>query len=387
MTSAIRLDLGAGDISPPGFIPCGRSHGTEIYPLPYGDESVDEIRAAHVLEHFPHGQVDAVVKDWVRALKKGGRIRIAVPDFSAIAESYLTGQSAPHEHFLMGGQVDSDDYHKSMFDRSRLKKILADADLVVLQPWESEIDDCAAYPISLNLEGRKPFVSEIKVSGAMSVPRLGFMDNFFSAMEAAIACTVKFRKHGGAFWGQSMTKVLERILEEDNPDYILTVDYDSIFQPKHLAHLMQLAMLYPDADALAPIQSSRHLPTALFTVAGTDGENAPKVPLANFANDLMKVPTAHFGLTLIRADKLRAMPKPWFHSIPSPAGDWNDGHVDEDIVFWRKWADAGNSLYLADRVAIGHAELMVRWPGEDLQVFFQSMTDFQTKGVPDEVWK
>jgi hypothetical protein len=102
---------------------------------------------------------------------------------------------------------------------------------------------------------------------------------------------------------------------------------------------------------------------------------------------LKQVPTAHFGLTLIRADKLRALPKPWFHSVPSPAGDWNDGHVDEDIEFWRKWGRAGNSLYLANRVAIGHAELMVRWPGEDLQVRFQSMTDFQTKGVPDEVWK
>src|SRR6185437_6608660 len=82
----VRLDLGAGQVSPYGFIPLGRDHGSEIFPLPYGDETVDEIRASHCLEHFPHGQVAAVLKDWVRALKKGGRLRIAVPDFKKIAE-------------------------------------------------------------------------------------------------------------------------------------------------------------------------------------------------------------------------------------------------------------------------------------------------------------
>jgi SAM-dependent methyltransferase len=383
----MKLDLGAGPVPRPGFIPLGRDHGSEIFPLPYPDESVDEIVASHVLEHFPHGQISAVVKEWVRALKKGGRIRIAVPDFRLIAEGYLQGHAAPHESFLMGGQVDGNDFHQSIFDRDRLRKLLAENDLVLLRPWESDIADCAAYPISLNLEGYKPFMSEIKVSGAMSVPRLGFMDNLFGAMESALACKVKFRKHGGAFWGQSLTKVFEKILEEDEPDAILTLDYDSIFQPKHLANLMQLMMLHPEIDALAPIQSSRHLSTALFTVHGTDGENAPRVPLSEFAGDVKQVPTAHFGLTLIRADKLRALPKPWFHSVPSPAGDWNDGHIDEDIEFWRKWQRAGNSLYLANRVSIGHAELMVRWPGEDLQVFFQSMTDFNASGVPDEAWK
>jgi hypothetical protein len=67
-----------------------------------------------------------------------------------------------------------------MFDRDKLRKLLAGAGLVLTRPWVSEIDDCAAYPISLNLEARKPHVPELTVSGAMSVPRLGFMDNLFS---------------------------------------------------------------------------------------------------------------------------------------------------------------------------------------------------------------
>lgn len=385
--TALKLDLGAGKFSPEGFIPVGRDHGSEVFPLQYADGSVDEIRASHVLEHFPHGEVEAVVADWVRCLKRGGKLKIAVPDFAKIAQGYLEGKELPHEGYLLGGQTDANDFHRSMFDRDKLRKLLAGAGLVLTKPWISEIGDCAALPISLNLEARKPHVGELTVSGAMSVPRLGFMDNMFSCIEACIPCNVKLRKHGGAFWGQSLTKVFERILEEDNPDAILTIDYDSIFLPKHLSQLMQLMMLYPEIDALAPIQSSRHLTTTLFTVHGTEGENAPAIPRTQFEGDTTKVATAHFGLTLIRTAALRKLPKPWFHSIPSPAGDWNEGHVDEDIQFWRKWEEAGNSLHLANRVPIGHAELLVKWPDINLHTFHQTMTDFQTKGVPEDCWQ
>jgi hypothetical protein len=385
----IKLDLGAGAISPPGFTPMGHAHGSEIFPLAVADESVDEIRASHVLEHFPFAQVPAVIADWVRALKKGGKLKIAVPDFEKIAKSYASGEAAPHEGWLLGGQTDADDFHRSLFDRDKLRQLLAGAGLVLTKPWVSEIEDCAAYPISLNLEARKPHMGELRVSGAMSVPRLGFMDNFFCCMEACIACSVKLRKHGGAFWGQSLTKVFERILDEDNPDCILTIDYDSIFQPRHLAHLMQLMMLYPEIDALAPIQSSRHLTTTLFTVHGKDGENEPAIPRTAFEGDTTPVATAHFGLTLIRTSALRKIAKPWFHSVPSPAGDWNegDGHIDEDINFWRKWEAAGNTLHLANRVPIGHAELLVKWPDVNLQTFHQPMTDFQINGVPEGTWQ
>ena len=384
----VRLDLGAGEVSPPGYLPLGRAHGTEIYPLPYDDASVDEIRASHVLEHFPHTALAEVVAEWVRVLKPGGVLRVAVPDFAKVATGYLEGAAQPTEGWVMGGQTDDDDFHRSIFDESRLKRLLSDAGLVLLRPWMSGIDDCAGLPISLNLEGSKPYVSELRVSGAMSVPRLAFMDNMFCAMEAVLACSVKFRKHGGAFWGQSLTNVFERILEEDAPDLILAMDYDSIFTPKQLATLIHLMMLHPEIDALAPIQSSRHLKSALFTVRGEDG-NEPVVKRDDLAADTFRVHTAHFGLTLIRTEALRKLPKPWFHSVPSSAGEWHDGdgHIDEDIHFWRKWEEAGLSLHIANRVPIGHAELLIKWPDINLETFHQSTSDFQKSGLPEGLWK
>lgn len=384
--AGLKLDLGAHEVSPPGFVPIGRHHGSEIFPLLYGDETVDEIRASHVLEHFPYRQLQDVVTEWVRCLKKGGKLKIAVPDFEMLAKGYLEGKPQPNESFIMGGQTDANDFHKAMFDRDRLRALLAGAGLVLIQPWKSELDDCAAYPISLNLEARKPHFSELKISGCMSVPRLGFMDNFFSAIEAVVPCQIKLRKHGGAFWGQSMTKVFERTIEQDDPDLILTIDYDSIMTPGHLARMIQTMMLYPHIDALAPIQSSRHHATTLFTVAGPEGVNAEALPRTALDGDTMPVSTAHFGLTLLRTEKLKRLPKPWFHSMPSPAGDWGEGHVDDDIAFWRKWESAGFSLHLANRVSIGHAELMIRWPDINLNVHYQAMTDYHNKGVPPECW-
>jgi hypothetical protein len=60
-------------------------------------------------------------------------------------------------------------------------------------------DDCAALPISLNLAGIKPFMREIGVSAVMSVPRLGFMDNFFCAFEALPPLRIKLRRYTGAY--------------------------------------------------------------------------------------------------------------------------------------------------------------------------------------------
>lgn len=385
----VKLDLGAGEISPEGFIPLGRDQGSEIFPLPYADNSVDVIRASHVLEHFPHPQISDVLKDWVRALKPGGILKIAVPDFEIIAKRYLDGKAmdVPSEWLVMGAQSDDDDFHKSLFDREHLRQRLAAAGLVLLRPWNSEIADCAGYEISLNIQGTKPAMSEIKVSAAMSVPRLGFTDNMNCAFESLVPLGIKLRRQGGAFWGQALTKCLEVILEEDKPDAILTLDYDSVFTKANVAHLMQLLMVHPEADAIVALQSSRHLPTALFTVKDENGKNISRIALDEFETDLKKIDTAHFGLTLIRANKLRDLPRPWFHSIPDSDGRWSDDKIDEDINFWIKWREIGNTLFLANRVPCGHAELMVRWPGKDLQAIFQPMTEFnKTRRPPNEGW-
>lgn len=383
----MKLDLGAGAVSPAGFTPLGNINGTSIFPLPYGDGTVDECRASHVLEHFPHGQSAEVLAEWVRVLKPGGTISIAVPNFRLIAERYLAGEPQNTLGYVMGGQIDAADYHKAQFDEENLKRLLAGAGLMLIREWRSEIPDCAALPISLNLAATKPYMAEIGVSAVMSVPRLGFLDNMFCSFEALPPLRIKLRRYTGAYWSQCIERVIEEALADDAPDAVLTLDYDSIFSRRDVAMLMQLMCCHPEADAVAAVQSGRGKDLPLFTMQADDGTNMPGTPATTFAPDLSKVSTAHFGLTLIRADKIRALSKPWFRDEPDANGGWGEGRVDADINFWRKWEAAGNSLYLANRVPIGHLELQVLWPGADLRAVVQPVSEWRANGKPQGIWQ
>jgi hypothetical protein len=66
------------------------------------------------------------------------------------------GRFALVQRWIMGGQTDANDYHKTIFDHGSLRALMVNAGLRVLGRWESEIVDCARDPISLNLEGQKP---------------------------------------------------------------------------------------------------------------------------------------------------------------------------------------------------------------------------------------
>jgi hypothetical protein len=162
---ALKLNIGSGDaITMKGYVNVDAKFGDMAFPLQYGDNTVDEIYAGHILEHFGYGQTLDVLKDWTRALKPGGVLKVAVPNFKWIASTYMdvaagrfAGVGAPPlSGYLMGGQTDEHDFHKAIFDRASLSKLLIDAGLEHIRPWESEVSDCASLPVSLNLMGQKP---------------------------------------------------------------------------------------------------------------------------------------------------------------------------------------------------------------------------------------
>ena len=57
---------------------------TDITKLELKDESVDLIYASHVIEYFDAVEVEPLLLEWKRVLKKDGILRIAVPDFESI---------------------------------------------------------------------------------------------------------------------------------------------------------------------------------------------------------------------------------------------------------------------------------------------------------------
>lgn len=383
----MRLNLGAGAHPMEGWENLDRATGHEVFPLPYGDGSVAEIRASHVLEHFSHREVPAVLAEWVRVLEPGGRLAVAVPDFEVVARAYLAGSNLPIEGYVMGGHVDENDRHGAIFDEETLRDLLRRAGLHGVQRWRSSQQDCAALPVSLNLCGYKAPAKWPTVSAVMSCPRLGFMDNFFSAFESLTPLRIPFQRVTGAFWGQCLTRAMENVIDDHAPEYILTLDYDSVFDRNDVEALLSAAMRHPDADAIAPIQVSRTRSTPLATFPDGNGGVLREVPREAFDGELVQARTAHFGLTLIKTASLQRLPRPWFHGQPDSDGRWGDQRVDDDIAFWHAWREAGLSLFVASRVAIGHAELMIRWPDRNMSATYQHPQTYNERGKPDEVWR
>src|SRR5437868_7043654 len=135
--------------------------------------------------------------------------------------------------------------------------------------------------------------------------------------------------------------------------------------------MMRLMLLHPEVDAICPLQSARGWSSPLMTMQLPEGIDPNNVPKSYFDQDMVRLRTGHFGCTLIRVSALQAVAKPWYWATPAADGSWNDGHVDDDIYFWRQWEKAGKTLFNANRVVVGHAELMIKWPGRDLNTMHQ----------------
>ena len=233
---------------------------------------------------------------------------------------------------------------------------------------------------------------DLRVEAAFSVPRLGFQDNFFCVMQSLLPLGIRPTKYTGAFWEQCLDRVLMDMV--DRTDWILTVDYDSIFEADTVQRLMTAAML-SGYDAVAPLQTKRDEGVPMFTPEGHDhGIGLVQLPHSWFEAVVQPVDTAHFGCTLIRSEALRKTPTPWFAGKPRADGHWGDAsageeaRVDPDIHFWRQFKAAGNKLGVAPQVSIGHAELKITWAGRDLKPVYQTPTDYWSKGGkrPPAAW-
>lgn len=620
MIETFKLNLGSGSSPLEGYRNLDIKDGNNVYPLSLGDGVADEVRASHVLEHFPHGEVETVVKDWARVLKPGGRLKIAVPDFDFIVKAYSNGHRGDHrlEHYLFGGQVDADDYHKAFFNEDKLRALLEGAGLVDVKRWESDAPDCSAYQVSLNLEGTKPapkltyaptptyeFIKDSKgvihvgantgqardiyaahnlpvvwiepirevfqelaanigpypnqrainalitdkdgaeyafhvssnggqsssifdfgehakiwpeieytrsivmrghtlktvlqrfsvniadydtlildVQGAellvlkgagdlldkfkfvrteacdfelykggcqlkdvheyltargfehvttwhykrspqpevehifealyqkkaaaeerrqlptvyiadtktdakaiyrvaafTSVPRLSFTA-VAGVLERAFGAIPIIRGRG-VFWEMCMQNGFNSLIK-GGADYIVTVDGDSIFTPGDVQELLRLAIRYPEADAIAAWQASRapgHKPLAgVRTIKGEMGGGIPVEDMKKY--DLTKVDNTVFALTIIKTAAIQKVPKPWFLNVPNADGEWEEGKHDSDSRFWHEFIKAGNSLFMANRVRIGHLHEDILWLDDDFNLITQDLADYYLKGRP-----
>ena len=231
---------------------------------------------------------------------------------------------------------------------------------------------------------------DVRVEAVMSMPRLGFNDNWFTWAQALMPLGIRPTKVTGVFWAQCLQRVFEQFI--DDCEYLLTIDYDTFFNQADVEHLMALAMTF-QCDALTGLQTKREDGRPMLTLpgmldAGAEGGQTT-LPREWFAEPVQLVDTMHFGCTVISTKALKRTPKPWFQGLPNEQGEWGDGRRDDDIWFWEQFKKAGNRAYVTPRVILGHGEYMVTWPGQALQkpVYQHATAYCQNLKPPEDAWK
>lgn len=135
----------------------------------FGDNSILEIYASHVLEHLSYvDELPRALREFERVLVPGGGLRVSVPDIAVLCELFVNPALDQTERrkvmrMMFGGQFDPADFHCVGLNEEFLHGYLKDAGFIDIMRVEKFglFDDtsCLVFrerPISLNITARKP---------------------------------------------------------------------------------------------------------------------------------------------------------------------------------------------------------------------------------------
>jgi len=104
-------------------------------PLPFDDESVDNIYTSHFIEHLSRAEWIAVYPSWVRVLKPGGTIEIRCPDIQKVCQMMVDDWNNEYNHQrLYGLQSNEGEYHKSGYTEQMLRNCFPTLEAELLEP-------------------------------------------------------------------------------------------------------------------------------------------------------------------------------------------------------------------------------------------------------------
>lgn len=149
----------------------------DVTKLPFETGTVDVIYACHLIAYFDREEIIPILKEWKRVLIPGGVLRLATPDFRAMAKMYLRENCSNLNQFLgplygkMGGVyidhshkcgvdiqcVEKPIYHKTTYDLYSIIELLASVGFKDIRKYDrfktdhARHDDHSAAMIEGNL--------------------------------------------------------------------------------------------------------------------------------------------------------------------------------------------------------------------------------------------
>lgn len=146
----MKLNLGCGDRKIHGFINVDVRKDVspdvvcDITRISSQFKDAEMIYACHVLEHFPWQPFEFqpttyfdVLRDWYLTLKKGGILRLSVPNFDAACEHYIANKDLKSIRALLyGGQKYDYDFHYHIWTQETLRADLLKVGFASVQTYD-----------------------------------------------------------------------------------------------------------------------------------------------------------------------------------------------------------------------------------------------------------
>ncbi len=135
----------------------------DVRQLELQDNTVDEILASDILEHFPHAQTDAILKEWARVLKPDGLLEIRCPSLKLQAKAYIRGDwdADIASYMIFGGQTNPGNFHCVGFDEISIQKHLEKAGFKIISIQEHDYPQDKGF-INLNMSVKALKISKDK---------------------------------------------------------------------------------------------------------------------------------------------------------------------------------------------------------------------------------
>lgn len=162
---ATKLNLGSGGDYIDGYVNVDlyaqkADQRYDIRKLPYANDSIDEIRAFHVIEHFDYLEAHDILFEWLRVLKPGCRLHLETPDFLESCKEFIkadeNGRWKLYGHFFSEAWTPGH-VHKMLYTEYTLRESLTRVGYKNINRLPPSSTYLAQHPphIFLNLEAYK----------------------------------------------------------------------------------------------------------------------------------------------------------------------------------------------------------------------------------------